>query len=340
MKRPNSDPYVFTARALDPIAQYAATYGLDYLRLSASVGLGGPRDTDPDAVVPASAMSALLEAIAREVGDDMLGLRLGVAAPIGAAGTLDYVVLNAPTLRDALKNLVRFVRIGSTVPAVRYEENAESGELLWTTPAVIGPCTHLVDMAVGFTISRVRHAIGDPSIVLQLDRERLPPRDTAAYITSTKGRVQFSRPVDRLSIPARVLAVALPKADANLYRIIAREAERALEAHAHTNDITHRLSTFIAQRLSEGEPTIADAAADFAVSARTLQRELQAAGTTFSQVLESVRRTMAERYLKDTGLSLTEIAFLLGFSELSAFSRAASAWFGTPPRLYRRKSTG
>lgn len=339
MTSAQSEPYVFTSRALEPIERFARGHQLDYDHLCRVAGLPPP-DPDPDAVVPATAMSALLEAVAAEVSDDSLGFKLGLAAPIGVAGTLDYVVLNAPILRDALKNLVRFVRVSSTVPAVRFEETPDAGQLIWSTPEIIGPHTQLVDMAIGFTISRVRYAIVDPTVRLDLDLRRLAPVDEAAFIATATARVRFGRPHDRLSLPARALSLSIPRADPNLYRIIAREAERALQETVHASDITQRLMTVIAHRLTDGEPTIAEAASDLGTSSRTLQRELQAAGTSFRQVLETVRRNLAARYLKDTNLSLTEIAFLLGFSELSAFSRAATVWFGEAPRNYRRKATG
>ncbi len=69
---------------------------------------------------------------------------------------------------------------------------------------------------------------------------------------------------------------------------------------------------------------------------RTLQRRLQEAGTTFKKLLTEVRIDLADNYIRDSNLSLNEISFLLGFSELSSFSRAFKHWKGSSPRNYRQ----
>ena len=73
------------------------------------------------------------------------------------------------------------------------------------------------------------------------------------------------------------------------------------------------------------------------MSPRSLQNRLAQHNTTFERVLSDTRRSLAERYLRDSDIPLTEIAFLLGFSEQSAFTRAARAWFGCPPSQLRKE---
>ena len=80
---------------------------------------------------------------------------------------------------------------------------------------------------------------------------------------------------------------------------------------------------------------LADVAAGLALSPSELQRRLEQVGTSFRAEVERVRRTLTEQYLRDPSLSLIEIAFLLGFSEQSAFSRACRRWFGKPPSALR-----
>ena len=79
-------------------------------------------------------------------------------------------------------------------------------------------------------------------------------------------------------------------------------------------------------------------AAALHMSARTLQRKLENAGTGFARLLDDLRRELAERYLGDTRNSVSEVAFLLGFSQQSSLSRASNRWFGVSPTEYRRRS--
>ena len=99
--------------------------------------------------------------------------------------------------------------------------------------------------------------------------------------------------------------------------------------------IVSRVKALIIDHLPSGAPSAETVAKDAYMSARTLQRKLADAGTSYSDVLESVRRELAEQYLADPARSLSEISFLLGFSELSAFSRAFRRWRGQAPSKVR-----
>ena len=99
-----------------------------------------------------------------------------------------------------------------------------------------------------------------------------------------------------------------------------------------------RTTRAIAESLNSEPPLLEHIARRLRISPRALQNRLGQKSTTFERVLSETRRALAVRYLRDTDLSLTEIAFLLGFSEQSAFTRAARGWFGCPPRAMRDKS--
>ena len=92
----------------------------------------------------------------------------------------------------------------------------------------------------------------------------------------------------------------------------------------------------VASMLGSTTITIEDVAARMTTSVRTVQRQLQVHGQTFKQLVDDVRSTMARRHLADPEVTLTEAAFMLGYSELSAFSRAFRRWTGQSAQEYRR----
>ena len=96
-----------------------------------------------------------------------------------------------------------------------------------------------------------------------------------------------------------------------------------------------RLALWIEQRLPDGEPAQADAAAECCMSTRSLQRRLADEGLSWKQLLEDTRKTLVERHLRTPGMTVTQMAFLLGFSEVSAFSRAFKKWYGVSPSQFR-----
>ena len=89
--------------------------------------------------------------------------------------------------------------------------------------------------------------------------------------------------------------------------------------------------------LAEGEPTLEQVAARLDIAERTLQGRLRKQGLGFQEVLDGLRRTLAELYLKDSRLSLTDIGLLLGFAEQSSFTRAFRRWFDQSPANYRQR---
>ena len=117
-----------------------------------------------------------------------------------------------------------------------------------------------------------------------------------------------------------------------------RYAESLLSALPRTESFLTRLQHLMAQELRGREPKLDAIAAQLGYSPRTLQRKLQQANTSFQHLLDDIRQELALQYLKDTSLTTSEIAFLLGFSENSAFNRAFRRWTTMTPGEYRKQS--
>ncbi len=95
----------------------------------------------------------------------------------------------------------------------------------------------------------------------------------------------------------------------------------------------------IGESLRDGDPKLVQVAKKLAVSPRTLQRQLKESGVDFKALADDTRRRFSLNYLRDRKNSLTEIAYLLGYSEVSAFNRAFRRWTGLTPSDYRREAT-
>jgi AraC-like DNA-binding protein len=107
-------------------------------------------------------------------------------------------------------------------------------------------------------------------------------------------------------------------------------------AELDQDHITQKVKAIIIDHLPSGNVTDEGVARALHMSSRKLQRQLQSAGTTFNTLLNEIRQDLAKQYVRDQDISMTEIAFLLGFSESSAFSRAFKRWTGVSPSAYRK----
>jgi AraC-like DNA-binding protein len=167
------------------------------------------------------------------------------------------------------------------------------------------------------------------------------PSNVAPYARLFGPRVKFGRPGNVITFDRAVLAVRLPAAADGLLEMLREVGDRLRSETVTVHDITNEVHREIASRLATGAPFDLDQiAATLGLTARALQYRLDLHKTSYEAILVETRRRLAERYLRDTDLAITEISDRLGFSELSAFTRAAQRWFQMPPRAYRNHVRG
>jgi AraC-like DNA-binding protein len=161
--------------------------------------------------------------------------------------------------------------------------------------------------------------------------------DDTAHRAFFKAPVEFGTGVcDFVFDRADAERAVLPKADPAMNAFFARYANTLLEQHVQPDlPVVERIRAFIERHLADGEPTAESAAKQLAMSGRSLRRSLRGEGTTFRELVEGVRRARAHALLDQPHITASETAYLLGFSDLTAFSRAFKRWTGKSPREYR-----
>ena len=128
----------------------------------------------------------------------------------------------------------------------------------------------------------------------------------------------------------------LESADPGLSLMMEREARDLLADFDINSNLVSAVRARIYQQLADGEPSLESVADSLGMAARTLSARLARRSLRFADILDGLRQSLAELYLQDSALSLTEIALLLGFAESSSFSRAFRRWRGTSPNQWRR----
>jgi AraC-like DNA-binding protein len=149
--------------------------------------------------------------------------------------------------------------------------------------------------------------------------------------------VRFGCAANELVVENDFIERLVPLADARLYRILKQHVERILAELPGDDDWLSAVRNAIAAAMLEGDPKRMRVARRLAISTRTLERRLNEHGVVYRQLVDDTRRVFAMEYLNDRNQSLTEIAFLLGYSEVSAFHRAFRRWTGSTPSEYRER---
>jgi AraC-like DNA-binding protein len=163
------------------------------------------------------------------------------------------------------------------------------------------------------------------------------PRNTDEYAVSfPSGSVRFSAPWNGFSIPRAYLDRPVESADPKLHVLISQHADALLAELPRAKTVSEHVRELISKALAGGAPGIDSVAHELTMSPRTLSHRLEQENTSFKQLVEEMRQRLALRYVAWSDLPLSEIAFLLGFSQSAAFHRAFKRWTRQTPLEYRR----
>lgn len=307
--------------------------------LLAAAGLKSSDLDEPEANVSLNAVASLLENAAIKSGDACLGLHFAETVPPGASGLVGHLLMSAPTVRDAIEGIERYTGLIMSPISVSFQQKGGRGILEWEYPPTFSaPRLQYSGFAVGAFVLRLQKNVGSDLKPLAVEFEHRPFECPQVVQRIFGPRVRFNRPHNRMIFDVKTLNRHAPGAAPGLYELISQLGDRMLEEQRQAADIVEQTRRLIATRLRSGGTDLESIATAFGISPRALQGRLKRAGTTFEAEVNAARRQMAEGYLRDTGLSMTEIAMLLGFSELSAFTRAVQRWFGVSPKAYRVKA--
>jgi AraC-like DNA-binding protein len=307
-------------------------------RLLRALGVTAAELTDPERLVDIDTVMRLADAAARELGDDCLGLHIGTRVDFGVFGMLTYAVFNAPTVATALRNFERYARAHFHGPRIVLSVDRNEARLAFVVDVADGvPRRQHAECAAVIGVRIMRQLVGPDwrarRILFAHDR----PRDVSEPERVLGAPLQFRQaPHVALVFDAADLDCGVRGADRRLLPIIERHLDELVAKPNSADAWLRDVRAAIAASVCDGHPKIDTIARRFAMSVRTFQRRLDERRVAFKDLVEDVRRELSLRYVADGRTSLTDVAFLVGYSELSAFGRAFRRWTGSTPTSMRR----
>lgn len=289
----------------------------------------------PDARIPVSKANEMLEIAVAQSGDPYLALKAGRLAQRGDAGALDYVITTSATVLDALEAACRYIRLVNDAMQVQLVVEGESVSVKLISS--VTPTPDVEDFALAsFYTNCLRPLIGDAPD-LQVSFLRAAPSDSREHEATFSGAtLRFRSSWSGYRFAMSRLHERVPGADGKLHAILRSQLERTLSETPSLDNITERARQLIRRELPHGRATAPNIARAMSMSRRTLCRRLEDERTTFTDLLDEVRRTIALDQVAQGTLALSEVAFLLGFAQVAGFHRAFKRWTGKTPVEYRQ----
>ncbi len=309
----------------------------DVDRIFGYAGISPAMAGSPTLVLDLDGFCRLFEESARQTHHDNFGLWFGIDFDPRDLGMWGYAAISAPTLGAALQTLVELFPLHQQssvlqlVPVsrehLRLEYRIEKGEI----------CDRRQDaeLTIAQMTNLIRGCLGRAWAPEEVHFEHPKPEGWREHERAFGAPVFFSQPTNALLLKASALSASMPASDARLMSAMRDCLQRLSERKDLRTSVVDRVRAAVRARLPEGTPLIEAIAAELRLPVGAIQRELGYDGISFGALIEATRRDLAISYLRQRQLSLSEIALLLGYSELSAFSRAVRRWTGAPPRALR-----
>ncbi|AKU91640.1 AraC family transcriptional regulator [Vulgatibacter incomptus] len=333
-----------------PIAQVSARIPLFVLAVANARGVPRQELADaaglrieelerPDARIPLEAELALWSEAARRTGDPLFGLHAAQAWRPGQFDVLEYVCRSAGSLRAAIERVARYNRLLHDIAEFRLEESEREARVIHRFRGELaGPVREAAEFTLASAFFAARLWTGKPLSAVRVDFMHPDPgdvRELADFFGTT--HIGFGAKESALVLRRADLDLPLIAADPGLCAVLERHADALLTALPKVESFGARVRELIAGELRSGTPTAGTVAARLHMSERTLHRRLAEEGLRFGDEVDSLRQGLAYRYLEDPRLQIAEVAFLLGYSEASAFHRAFKSWTGGTPGAWRER---
>ncbi|NIB43350.1 AraC family transcriptional regulator [Pseudomaricurvus alkylphenolicus] len=336
MEVPNPNWSVYSTY-VEAIVQAGEHLGAPVDALLIKVGIDKHLFKDPEHRFPVAKVLRFYQLLAEHTNNPDIGLYTGRIAHINGLNLQLYMSTVCSTFREYLNLMPSVLRFSGDIGEVVIQGEPEFIRLEWQPLwKATGTQRLLTDEMLTVSAAIVNSLCILPIPVRRAHFTYAQPQDLTLLNTTFGENLHFNQPVSCLYFSRESLNYPLTRLAGDLAATMARPVEHLFQEGETRDVFLQQLRQTILKLLPEGEISIDRVAEELNLSRRTLQRRLSDRDTQFLQVLQSVRASLALRYLADERLGITEIAFLLGYGDQGSFSSAFKSWHGMSPREYRQ----
>ncbi len=324
------------AAVLTHFFEVAESLGFNPRDALKQVGLTESMLRDPELRIPSDSAVALLEIAAAQSGCDTFGLRMAESRQLSNFGAVSLLISHQPTLRDALTTTMDYRHLLNETLAM-YIEDAGPQVIVREEVVAHVPTRQATELAIGVLTRMCWALMGSRWHPNSVNFTHAAPQDLRLHRRMFACPLVFDAEFNGIVLSASDLDAANPSADPAMARIARQFVETQHSVQQRSVVLEVRRAIYLL--LPMGRATSAQVAQGLGTSVRSLQRQLDASGHSFTQLLSEVRRELAPRYLANPQYSLGRISELLGYSTQGSFTRWFEAQFGSVPSIWREQAS-
>ncbi len=295
---------------------------------------------DPAARLKVRDQISFLNLAADALHDDLLGFHLAQSTNLRELGLLYYVSASSDVLSVALQRAARYSSITNEGVCLKYIDGKDIAIAFHYVGVSRHKDRHQIECFMTILIRLCQQLTGQRVVPTRVSLTHRRNDDSSEFAEFVGGSVDFDAPADEVVFALAIKQMPVASADPYLNKFLIAHFEEILSGRPKTRgSFQSSVENAIVPILPHGKARVSEIARRLGMSQRSLARRLAVEGQTFSNVLEGLRSNLAESYLTDEDLSVSQIAWLLGYKEVSALTHAFKRWTGTTPRQARVHST-
>jgi AraC-like DNA-binding protein len=317
----------------------ARAAGIELEPLLKKAGLTDRQIEDRHARLNVQDQIRFLNLAADALQDEFLGFHLAQDFELGEVGVLYYVLASSALLSDALRRAERYSVIANEGVSVKYREGADIAIVFDYVGVSRHSDRHQIEFWIATLIRICRHLTNHRLLPIRVKVRHRRNEDSSEFDRFLGRRAMFGADVDEVVFSEAAKRMPITSADPHLNELLTAYCEEALSRRrTKCGMLQSHVENVIVPLLPHGEARVDKVARRLGMSQRTLARRLSSEGLTFAGVLDRLRSDLATSYLGDADLSISQVAWLLGYREVSAFTHAFKRRTGMTPRDMRSRN--
>ena len=294
--------------------------------------------SSPDNRLSGEEAQRIIETAINLTHDNNLGLHQGENLSKGFSSILGYILMNCSNLYECWTKYCRYEKIIDTTSISDFkviDDYAIVSNL--TLDKVLKHNSQFSDFKIAGILSYIKLLTNQKLQLHEVHFSHSKPNNTSEYERIFECKVYFEKPTNALIFSKELLNTSVIEPSDELLIMFEKAAQKILNTINNKNPYTSSVTEIILVELKSCNfPSIEDVSKKLLLSVRSLQLYLQKEGTSYNKLAKEIRRNISQKYLNDENMSIDEIAYILGFSESSAFHRAFKSWTGLTPMQFRR----